>query len=64
MKTNNASINFIANWNSPSNWSIKVDDLKGGRFLVKPIEELKLLQGTKIIETKEQIKTIFAQYNI
>ena len=56
MKTNNASINFIANWNSPSNWSIKVDDLKGLRVLVKPIEELKLLEGTKIIETKKKIK--------
>lgn len=56
MKTNNASINFIANWNSPSNWSIKVDDLKGGRVLIKPIEELKLLEGTKITETKDKIK--------
>ena len=44
-----AEINFIANWNSPANWSIKVDNLRGRRYLVEPIENLKFMRELRFI---------------
>lgn len=56
MKAKKAEINFIANWNSPANWSIKVDNLRGRRYLVEPIENLKIYEGIKVLFKKKKIR--------